>query len=224
VEDAAHAFPARLGERGLGAIADLGCLSFHETKNLIAGEGGALLVQAPELVERAEIIWEKGTNRTAFFRGEIDKYTWVDIGSSFLPSELMAAFLWAQLENADRITERRKALCAAYRERLLPLERRGLLRLPAAGDGIGHVFYLLARNGAERQALLEHMKGHGVLAVSHYVPLHSSPMGRRVACSAGALPVTDRVAETLVRLPLYYEMQPAELERVCDTLQAFYRA
>lgn len=224
IEDAAHAFPARHAGKGLGAIGDLGCLSFHETKNVIAGEGGALLVQDARLAERAEIIWEKGTNRTAFFRGEVDKYTWVDIGSSFLPSELVAAFLWAQLENAGRITERRLALCAAYRDRLAALERRGAFRMPAAGDGSGHVFYLLTRNVKERDALLAHMKARGILAVSHYVPLHTSPMGRRVGRSAGELPVTERLSGTLLRLPLFYQMELAELERVCEGVESFYQA
>ena len=223
VEDAAHAFPARCGERALGAIADLGCLSFHETKNVISGEGGALLVQAPELVARAEIIWEKGTNRSAFFRGEVDRYTWVDIGSSFLPSELMAAFLYAQLEHAARITERRRALCGAYRERLAALEERGACTLPKAGDGSGHVFYLLARDGDEREALLQHMKAQGILAVSHYVPLHSSPCGAQLGRAASSMAVTDRVSATLVRLPLFFEMRDAELQRVCDAVHAFYQ-
>ena len=222
VEDAAHC-SALPGLEVPSRDADLACLSFHETKNVISGEGGALLVQAPELVARAEIIWEKGTNRSAFFRGEVDRYTWVDIGSSFLPSEVTAAFLYAQLEHAERITERRLALCAAYRERLAALEARAACALPAAGDGSGHVFYVLAADAEEREALLRHMKSRGILAVSHYVPLHSSPRGRELARTASAMAVTERIAATLVRLPLYFEMREDELQCVCDALYAFYR-
>jgi dTDP-4-amino-4,6-dideoxygalactose transaminase len=224
VEDAAHAFLARHGERLLGTIGDLGCLSFHETKNVISGEGGALLVQAPELVARAEIVWEKGTDRSAFFRGEIDRYTWVDIGSSFLPSELTAAFLWGQLEHAERITRRRRALAEMYHARLADLERDGVCVLCDAAAGSGHIFHLLARDARERDALIASLKKRGILAVSHYVPLHSSPAGRRYGRTAGSMRVTDRVSETLVRLPLYFEMRDAELDAVCEAVRAFYRA
>jgi dTDP-4-amino-4,6-dideoxygalactose transaminase len=224
VEDAAHAFLARHGERLLGTIGDLGCLSFHETKNVISGEGGALLVQAPELVARAEIVWEKGTDRSAFFRGEIDRYTWVDIGSSFLPSELTAAFLWGQLEHAERITRRRRRLAEMYHARLAELERDGVCVLCDAAAGSGHIFHLLARDARERDALIASLKKRGILAVSHYVPLHSSPAGRRYGRTAGSMRVTDRVSETLVRLPLYFEMRDAELDAVCEAVRAFYRA
>jgi len=224
VEDAAHAFLARHGDRPLGAIGDLGCLSFHETKNVISGEGGALLVQAPDLVARAEIIWEKGTNRSAFFRGELDRYTWVDIGSSFLPSELMAAFLWGQLEHAERITRRRRALAEMYHARLADLERDGVCVLCDAAAGSGHIFHLLARDARERDALVASLKKHGILAVSHYVPLHSAPAGRRYGRTAGTMSVTDRVSETLVRLPLYFEMRDTEVETVCEAVRGFYRA
>ena len=190
IEDAAHGFLARYKGRPLGAIGDMGCFSFHETKNVISGEGGALLVQAPELVERAEIIWEKGTNRRAFFRGEVDKYTWVDLGSSFLPGELTAAFLYAQLEHARQITDRRRALCAMYTERLAALERQGKISLPVLPAGCetsGHVFYLLARDRHDRDGLMSHLRGRGILAVSHYVPLHSSPVGRKLGRTAGPI-------------------------------------
>ncbi len=225
VEDAAHAFLAKGNGRTLGTIGDLGCFSFHETKNVISGEGGAILVQAPELVERAEIIWEKGTNRRAFFRGEVDKYTWVDLGSSFLPSELTAAFLYAQLEHAQEITDRRRELCRQYRERLLELERQGHVSLPFMPEDCvtsGHVFYLLVRAPDDRRALLKHLQERGILAVSHYVPLHSSPAGRRYGRTPAALPVTDRVSETLVRLPLYYHMTDAELEQVCEAVRGYF--
>jgi len=182
-------------------------------------------VNAPELTARAEMVREKGTNRAAFFRGEVDKYTWVDLGSSFLPGELTAAFLYAQLEHASRVTERRRTLCSMYRERLGALEARGLAWLPRVPEHCqtsGHVFFLLAREPRERDALIAHLKAHGILAVSHYVPLHSSPAGRRLGRSAGSLAVTDRVSATLVRLPLYFEMTDAELERVCDAVLGHY--
>lgn len=224
VEDAAHAFLARWRDRALGTIGDLGCLSFHETKNVISGEGGALLVRSEALARRAEILWEKGTNRRAFFRGEVDRYTWIDLGSSFLPSELTAAFLYAQFERAREITERRRTLCAMYRERLADLAERGLARLPLlpqAAESSGHIFYLLMRSRAERDGLIAYLKGRGILAVSHYVPLHSSPAGRRYGRVAGPMTVTDCVSETLVRLPLFFEMSDAELERVCDAVRAY---
>jgi dTDP-4-amino-4,6-dideoxygalactose transaminase len=226
IEDAAHAFLARYRGAPLGAIGDLGCLSFHETKNVISGEGGALIVRDnDDLAERAEILWEKGTNRRAFFRGQVDKYTWVDVGSSFLPSELTAAFLYAQFEQAALITERRRALCAMYRERLASLEARGLVTLSGDAPGCetsGHVFYLLTRTPEEREALLTHLRSRGILALSHYVPLHSSPVGQRLGRAAGELPVTDRVSATLVRLPLFYEMTDAELETVCEEVSSWY--
>ncbi|MGQ0653696.1 MAG: dTDP-4-amino-4,6-dideoxygalactose transaminase, partial [Betaproteobacteria bacterium] len=226
IEDAAHGFLALRAGRPLGALADLGCLSFHETKNVISGEGGALLVNDPELAARAEIIWEKGTNRRAFFRGEVDKYTWLELGSSFLPGELTAAFLYAQFEHAEEITRRRRELCAGYARRLAELEQRGVARLPCLPpdcEPSGHIFHLLTRSAAERQALIESLRSRGILAVSHYVPLHSAPGGRRYGRPAGTLPVTVRVSETLVRLPLYFQMSEDELGRVCDAVLAFYR-
>jgi dTDP-4-amino-4,6-dideoxygalactose transaminase len=227
IEDAAHAFLARYRGSPLGAVGDLGCLSFHETKNVISGEGGALVVQDDALAERAEILWEKGTNRRAFFKGQVDKYTWIDVGSSFLPSELTAAFLYAQFEQAALITERRRSLCTMYRERLASLEARGLATLSGDAPGCetsGHVFYLLTRTPTEREALLTHLRSRGILALSHYVPLHSSPAGRRLGRAVGALPVTDRVSATLVRLPLFYEMTDAELDLVCDEVCSWYAA
>jgi dTDP-4-amino-4,6-dideoxygalactose transaminase len=190
---------------------------------VISGEGGALLVQAPDLVARAEIVWEKGTNRSAFFRGEIDRYTWVDIGSSFLPSELTAAFLWGQLEHAERITRRRRELAEMYHARLADLARDGVCVLCDAAAGSGHIFHLLTREARERDALIASLKKRGILAVSHYVPLHSAPAGRRFGRTAGSMRVTDRVSETLVRLPLYFEMRDDELETVCEAVHAFYR-
>ncbi|HKQ27940.1 MAG TPA: dTDP-4-amino-4,6-dideoxygalactose transaminase [Burkholderiales bacterium] len=227
IEDAAHALLATYKGRQLGTVGELGCLSFHDTKNVICGEGGALLFRDANLVERAEIAREKGTNRKAFFRGEVDKYSWVDIGSSYLPGELTAAFLYAQLEHAEEILARRRALCLAYRERLAPLEDEGLLSLPdtrASSHDAGHIFYLLARSPREREALRRHLRSEEIHAVTHYVPLHSSVAGRRFGRAARALPVTDRVAETLLRLPLFYQITESQLDRVAESITRFYKA
>ncbi|MCW5575858.1 MAG: dTDP-4-amino-4,6-dideoxygalactose transaminase [Burkholderiales bacterium] len=226
VEDAAQAVLSDYRGRRPGAIGDLGCLSFHETKNVISGEGGALLVNNPLLAERAEIIREKGTNRSKFFRGEVDKYTWVDIGSSFLPSELIGAFLWAQLEHAETIIAHRRRLCAVYRESLQSLADAGRLVLPQPEpEGVsdnGHMFYLFARTAAERPALLAHLKAAGVHAVFHYVPLHASPAGQRFGRSAGPLPVTEDLADRLVRLPLYYGLAEDEARRIAGEVGRFF--
>jgi dTDP-4-amino-4,6-dideoxygalactose transaminase len=228
VEDAAQAMLSNYKGRRPGAIGQLGCLSFHETKNVISGEGGALLVNDPALAARAEIVREKGTNRSQFFRGEVDKYTWVDIGSSFLPSELVGAYLHAQLAHAEAITARRLALCAAYRGRLEDLERAGKVQLPQPEPegtaGNGHMFYLLAEDLAARTRLIDHLKSRGVHAVFHYVPLHSSPAGLRFGRAAGAMTVTDDVAGRLVRLPLYYELEDSDLTRVVAAIREFFGA
>lgn len=227
VEDAAQAVLSDYKGRRPGAIGHLGCLSFHETKNVISGEGGALLINDPALIERAEVIREKGTNRSKFFRGEVDKYTWVDIGSSFLPSELIGAFLWAQLERAEEIIARRRQLCAIYREALGDLASAGLITLPApepAGTaGNGHMFYLLTPDAASRCALLVHLKAAGVHAVFHYVPLHASPAGRRFGRAAGALPVTENLADRLVRLPLYYNLGEDEARGIAGHVRGFFK-
>jgi dTDP-4-amino-4,6-dideoxygalactose transaminase len=226
VEDAAQGILAEYKGRRLGAIGHLGCLSFHETKNVISGEGGALLVNDARFVERAEIVREKGTNRSQFFRGEVDKYTWVDIGSSYLPSELIGAFLWAQLEHAAEINAKRIALCAAYRAGLAELAARGRIALPQpAPAGVtvnGHMFYVLARDLAERTALIRHLKACGIYAVFHYVPLHSSPAGRRFGRAAAELAVTDDVSSRLVRLPLYYGLTESEVGQVVEAVEAFF--
>jgi dTDP-4-amino-4,6-dideoxygalactose transaminase len=228
VEDAAQAVLAEYKGRRPGAIGDLGCLSFHETKNVISGEGGALLINNPDLIERAEIIREKGTNRSKFFRGEVDKYTWVDIGSSFLPSELIGAFLWAQLQHAADIIERRRQLCEIYRGALQDLADAGLLQLPQPEPegvaGNGHMFYLFTRSAAERGALLAHLKAAGVHAVFHYVPLHASPAGRKFGRTAGALPVTEDLADRLVRLPLYYNLGDDEARAIVGQVRRFFES
>ena len=227
VEDAAQAVLSEYKGRRPGAIGHLGCLSFHETKNVISGEGGALLVNDAALVERAEIIREKGTNRSKFFRGEVDKYTWVDIGSSFLPSELIGAFLWAQLERAESIIARRRQLCAVYREALQDLADDGLLTLPQVEpegvSGNGHMFYLFTRTAAERGSLLAHLKAAGVHAVFHYVPLHASPAGRKFGRTAGALPVTENLADRLVRLPLFYNLGDDEARAIAGHVRGFFQ-
>ena len=226
VEDAAQGILAEYKGRGLGAIGHLGCLSFHETKNVISGEGGALLVNDEHLVVRAEVIREKGTNRAQFFRGEVDKYSWVDIGSSYLPSELVGAFLWAQLERAEAINAKRIGLCAAYRKGLEALALRGALALPqresAGVTGNGHMFYVLLKDFATRTRLIAHLKARGIHSVFHYVPLHSSPAGRKFGRAAGPLTVTDSVSERLLRLPLYYDLIEAEVVGIVAAIVEFF--
>jgi dTDP-4-amino-4,6-dideoxygalactose transaminase len=227
VEDAAHALLSRYRGRSLGAIGHLGCVSFHETKNVISGEGGALLINDPELIERAEIIREKGTNRSRFFRGQVDKYTWVDIGSSYLPSELVSAFLYAQLERVEEINEKRREICRMYHARLRDLSASGRIHIRETLEGEdfnGHIFYLITKDLEERTALIRHLGDRGIAAVFHYVPLHSSPAGMQYGRSHGRLPVTDRIGDRLLRLPLFLELTAADIERVCDEIHRFYRS
>jgi dTDP-4-amino-4,6-dideoxygalactose transaminase len=219
IEDAAQGVMATHQGRPLGAIGHLGTLSFHETKNIIAGEGGALLINDPALAERAEIIREKGTNRSQFFRGQVDKYTWVDIGSSYLPGEIIAAFLWAQMEEADDITARRLAIWQRYHAAFEPLERAGRLRRPLIPDGCGHnahLYYLLLPDLEDRTAYIVAMKEAGIHCVFHYVPLHSAPYGRSVGRAYDELPVTSDLANRLVRLPLWLGLEEHQ-ERVIET-------
>jgi dTDP-4-amino-4,6-dideoxygalactose transaminase len=227
VEDAAQAFLAEYKGRKLGTIGDLGCLSFHETKNVISGEGGALLVNDERLVARAEIVREKGTNRSQFFRGEVDRYTWVDIGSSYLPSELIGAFLWAQLGHAREINARRAELCDIYARELATLQREGRLQLPPSlpegVTGNGHMFHVMVENLELRTRLIAHLRSRGCHAVFHYVPLHSSPAGLRYGRAAGALPVTDEVSSRLLRLPLYFGLRDDEAVEVAAAIREFYR-
>lgn len=224
IEDAAQAILAHDEGHALGTIGDLGCLSFHETKNVISGEGGALLINDPALIERAEIIWQKGTNRKAFFRGQVDKYTWVDIGSSFLPNELTAAFLYAQLEHARRINAHRRTLYKKYLQLLRPLEELGRIELPhsTASCANGHIFYLMCRDSIERAALIRHLSQHNVNAVFHYVPLHDAPAGQRYGRAAGQLPVTQDIAKRLLRLPMFSDMGQEHVHQVCAAIQAYY--
>jgi dTDP-4-amino-4,6-dideoxygalactose transaminase len=213
IEDAAQAIGATYRGRPLGGFGQLAALSFHETKNLISGEGGALLVNAPELAARAEILREKGTNRGAYFRGEVDKYTWVDIGSSFLPSDIIAAFLWAQLEQAEAIMARRQALWAKYHAAFEPLEQAGRLRRPSVPRDAApnaHSYFLLLADLATRQRFIDTLRPQGVHAVFHYVPLHSAPAGRKFGRASGSMQVTDSVADRLVRLPLWIGLEPQQ--------------
>jgi dTDP-4-amino-4,6-dideoxygalactose transaminase len=223
VEDAAQALLSTYKGKALGSIGHLGCLSFHETKNIISGEGGALLVNDERFVERAEIIREKGTNRSQFFRGEVDKYTWVDIGSSFLPSELVSAFLYAQLEHAGQIIEKRRVICTEYASQLDSLQQAGYLRLPIFdGDSNGHMFYILLDCLATRSKLITHLKSRDILPVFHYVPLHSAPAGKRFGRAGSSMRHTDEISERLLRLPLYYEMTGSDITRVCTAIEEFF--
>jgi dTDP-4-amino-4,6-dideoxygalactose transaminase len=221
VEDAAQGVMASYKGRALGSIGDLGAFSFHETKNVISGEGGALLVKDPALALRAEVIREKGTDRSRFFRGEVDKYTWQEVGSSFLPGELTAAFLWAQLEDAQSITAMRLVSWERYHAMLAPLEAKGLLRRPVIpGDcqHNAHMYYVLLAPEIDRQAVLSELKRHEIFSVFHYVPLHSSPAGQRYGRAHGALDITNRLSERLVRLPLWVGLTEAQQNRVVDVL------
>ena len=226
IEDAAQALLSTYKKKQLGTIGDLGTVSFHETKNIISGEGGALFINNKRFNDRSEILREKGTNRTRFFRGEIDKYTWVDTGSSYLPSELTAAFLYAQLENADRIIARRCKLHALYHRLLSPLAEKTDLEIAGRNTtgmtNNGHLFYILVKDRQERTALIRHLKQAGIEATFHYVPLHTSPAGRKFARTAGRLPNTVRLSERILRLPLYYDMTEAQVQKVVDRIQRFY--
>jgi dTDP-4-amino-4,6-dideoxygalactose transaminase len=225
IEDAAQGVNATYKDRYLGTIGDLGAYSFHETKNFISGEGGALLVNNDRFLERAEIIREKGTNRSQFYRGQVDKYTWVDIGSSFLPSELVAAFLFAQLEEADTITAARWEVFRRYEELLQPLAESGQLRIPVCPTECrhnAHMFYVILPTQELRNGLIAHLKEHGILAVFHYVPLHTSSMGCQAGYFEGALPVTDDLSSRLVRLPCYFELTQDEQDEVVERIFEFF--
>lgn len=222
VEDAAQGVMSRYRGRPLGSIGQLGAYSFHETKNLISGEGGALLVNDPDLVARAEILREKGTDRTRFFRGEVERYTWQDIGSSFLPGELIAAFLWAQLEEAAFITGERARSWSIYHTLLEPLEEDELLRrpqVPADCESNAHMYYVVLAPGIDREKAEKHLQTRNIACVSHYVPLHTSPAGRRFGRTHGALPVTESTARQLLRLPMWVGLSEDQQVRVVEELR-----
>lgn len=224
VEDNAHGLFARYHGRELGTFGRLGTLSFHETKNFTCGEGGALLINDPALQARAEVVREKGTDRSRFFRGEVDKYTWVDIGSSYLPADLLAAMLLGQLEARDRIQSLRRAVWDYYFARLAKWATEQDVHLPVVPTGVDqayHLFYMLMPSLAERQRFIAHLRDHGIQAAFHYQPLHLSEMGRRHGGREGQCPVTERIADTLVRLPFYNRLSEDDLERVVGAVTSF---
>ena len=224
IEDAAHALFGRYRGRPLGGIGDLGTLSFHETKNITCGEGGALLINRPDFIERAEIIREKGTNRSQFSRGEADRYTWLDLGSSYLLADPLAAALVAQLEDAERIQTQRRAIWELYESALTSWAAANAVQLPFVPDECehpAHLFFLLFPTGEARDRCLEHLRDRGILGVFHYLPLHISPMGRRFGGQPGECPVTESVAERLVRLPLHTDLRPIEREDVIEAVLEF---
>ena len=226
VEDAAQGVMSSYKGRALGTIGDYGCYSFHETKNYSMGEGGAIVVNTNvEDIEKAEIIREKGTNRSKFFRGQIDKYTWVDYGSSYLPSELNAAYLWAQLEVADKINDARLSVWNRYKEAFLPLADSGKIELPAIPEGCihnAHMFYLKCRNLEQRTNFISFMKEHGIGCTFHYIPLHSAPAGLKFGRFFGEDKFTTKESERLVRLPLWYGMSDEQVDSVIEAVQEFF--
>ena len=226
VEDAAQGVMSTYKGRALGSIGDYGCYSFHETKNYSMGEGGALLIRDEGKVDRAEIIREKGTDRSKFLKGVVDKYTWVDMGSSYLPSEMNAAYLWAQLEEAEKINDDRLASWNAYYEMLSPLAAEGRIELPVIPEGCehnAHMFYIKTKDIDERTALASHLKENGISAVFHYVPLHSAPAGSKFGRFHGEDRYTTDTFERLLRLPMYYGLGAEQVEYVCEKIKEFYK-
>lgn len=229
VEDAAQAIDSYYTfsdgtQKPLGSIGHLAAFSFHETKNIIAGEGGLLVINATQFADRAEIIWEKGTNRSAFFRGEVDKYGWVDMGSSFLPSDMIAAFLYAQLEHLTEIQAKRRLLWETYHEHLSALHPQlcRLPQVPSYATNNAHMFYLVCLTPEDREGLIAHLRANGVHAVFHYLSLHKSPF-YKPQYDGKDLPQTDFYADCLVRLPLYYDLETAEVKRICQLIRAYYK-
>ena len=225
VEDAAQGVMSTYHGRPLGTIGDYGCFSFHETKNYSMGEGGAFLIREPKDNELAEILREKGTNRSKFFRGQIDKYTWVDYGSSYLPSDLNAAYLWSQLEIADVINADRLSSWSRYLEALTPLAQEGLVELPSIPEGCehnAHMFWLKVSGIEERTALIKHLKEAGIGAVFHYIPLHSAPAGIKFGRFSGEDKYTTRESERLLRLPLWYGLKPEQVDYIVSSVNSFF--
>lgn len=225
IEDAAQGIMSTYKGRPLGTIGDYGCFSFHETKNISMGEGGALLIADPANIENAEIVREKGTNRSKFFRGQIDKYSWVEAGSSYLPSELNAAYLWGELESADKIYEDRMNTWNYYDKALEKLEESGKIERPVIPDGCvhnAHMYYIKAKDLEERTQLLAYLKENGVAAVFHYIPLHSAAAGMKYGRFSGEDKYTTKESERLLRLPLYYGMKEEDREKVVKCIEAFY--
>lgn len=225
IEDAAQGVLSTYKGKALGTIGDFGCFSFHETKNYSMGEGGALLIREEKNVENAEIIREKGTNRSKFYRGQIDKYTWVNFGSSYLPSDMNAAYLYAQLEIADQINQARLTLWDRYYERLAPLAEAGKLELPVVPEGCvhnAHMFYVKAADLQERTAFIDDLKAGGILSVFHYIPLHTAPAGIKFGRFHGEDRYTTRESERLARLPMYYGLTLEQVDYICDKVMEFY--
>lgn len=225
VEDNAHGFLGTYNSKYLGTFGCLAVQSFHETKNIICGEGGALIINNPIYIERAEIIWEKGTNRSKFLSGEVDKYTWLDIGSSYLPSDILAAFLYAQLESREEISNRRTKIFDYYYQSLIPLTQKGLLTLPKYSQehqNKNHMFYILLEDEKTRDTLLGFMRSNGVYTVFHYLPLHLSPMGISMGYKEGQLPITESVAGRLLRLPFYTELKQNEQAEVIKHIYDYF--
>lgn len=225
IEDAAQGIMASYKGKALGAIGDMGCFSFHETKNFSMGEGGALLLKDEKYIEDAEIFREKGTDRSKFFRGQVDKYRWMNYGSSYLPSDMNAAYLWAQLEMADEITNARLARWNQYNELLQPLKERGILELPFIPEGCvhnGHMYYAKAKDVQERTALIDFLKENGIWSVFHYVPLHSAPAGIKFGCFHGEDKYTTRESERLFRLPMFYTLKEEEVDYIVSKVKEFY--
>ena len=225
IEDAAQGFMSTYKGKYLGTIGDFGCYSFHETKNLSMGEGGGYVINHPSYNERAEILREKGTNRAKFYRGQIDKYTWVDFGDSYLPSELNAAYLWPQLLKADEITDDRLKSWKRYYDGLKELEEKGLIELPFIPDGCthnAHIFFIKCKNIEERTALIRYLKDNGIMAVFHYIPLHSAPAGQKYGRFHGEDRFTTKESERLLRLPMYYGLSEEDIDWVIRCIKAFY--
>ena len=225
VEDAAQGLLSTYKGKMLGTIGDFGCYSFHETKNYSMGEGGALLIRDPNYIEKAEIIREKGTNRSKFFRGQIDKYTWVDAGSSYLPSDLNAAYLWAQLEQADKIFDNRMKTWNLYYELLTDLQKQGVISLPVVPENCAHnahMFYIKAKDLDERTHLIDFLKEQGILAVFHYIPLHTAPAGKKFGVFCGEDRYTTKESERLVRLPMYYGLEEEKVVYIANKIKDFY--
>lgn len=226
IEDAAQGVMSSYKGRALGTIGDFGCYSFHETKNYSMGEGGAIVINSPKFNEKAEILREKGTNRSKFYRGQVDKYTWVDFGDSYLPSELNAAYLWAQLEMADQINNDRLSSWNVYYDGLRPLADAGKIELPVIPEGCvhnGHMFYIKAKDLQERTALISFLRNRNIYAVFHYVPLHSAPAGYKFGRFSGDDVYTTRESERLLRLPIYYGLKKEDLEYVVQAVKEFYQ-
>ena len=226
IEDAAQAFDSYYKGKHLGTIGDMGCFSFHETKNIMSGEGGLFTTDNPELADRAEIIREKGTNRSKFFRGQIDKYTWVDKGSSYLPSDIIGAYLYSVLEVSDKIQTKRKAVWNMYNDAFAELEKQGYIRRPispADCTNNAHMYYLLFNDLETRTRFISYLKENGIYAPFHYIPLHSAPAGQKLCRVGSSMEVTNKISDTLVRLPMYYDITDADLHKVIETVLSFWK-